>query len=184
MKRPTQAMLAMVLALAATLSVGGCARSDPASAAPGNGDAASAASGSGEPGSATATAQLPVTIAGPGGTHVFQVELAKTAAAQEQGLMFRTDLKPDGGMLFWPYPPDGTGPRVADFWMKNTPTPLDILFIRADGTVARLAENTVPFSDAHIPSGEPVAAVLEIVGGRAGELGIAEGDKVSWPGRR
>ena len=87
-------------------------------------------------------------------------------------------------MLFWPYPPDGSGPRPADFWMKNTPTPLDIAFIRADGTIARLAENTVPFSDTHIPSGEPVAAVLEIVGGRAAELGIAEGDRVSWPGRR
>jgi uncharacterized membrane protein (UPF0127 family) len=96
-------------------------------------------------------------------------------------LMYRTDLKPDGGMLFAPYPPEGGPAKVADFWMRNTPTPLDIAFIRADGTIARLAENTTPFSDTHIPSGEPVSAVLEIVGGRAAELGIAEGDRVSWP---
>ena len=51
--------------------------------------------------------------------------------------------------------------------MKNTPSPLDIIFIRADGTIARIAENTVPFSEAQVPSGEPVAAVLEINGGRA-----------------
>ena len=106
---------------------------------------------------------------------------ARTAAEQEQGLMYRTDLKPDGGMLFAPYPPDGTGPRPASFWMKNTPTSLDILFIRADGTIARIAENTVPFSEAQVPSGEPIAAVLELVGGRSAELGISEGDTVSWP---
>ena len=62
--------------------------------------------------------------------------------------------------------------------MKNTPSPLDIIFIRADGTIARIAENTVPFSETPIPSGEPVGAVLEINGGRRRELGIAEGDQV------
>ena len=98
--------------------------------------------------------------------------------------MFRTDLRPNGGMLFAPYPPDGGPPREASFWMRNTPSPLDIVFIRADGTIARIAENTVPFSEAPVPSGEPVAAVLEIPGGRTAELGIAEGDRVNWPGRR
>ncbi len=124
---------------------------------------------------------IPVTVRTAQGSHVFQVEQARTAAEQEQGLMYRTDLKPDGGMLFAPYPPDGTGPRPASFWMKNTPTSLDILFIRADGTIARIAENTVPFSEAQVPSGEPIAAVLELVGGRSAELGISEGDTVSWP---
>jgi uncharacterized membrane protein (UPF0127 family) len=85
-------------------------------------------------------------------------------------------------MIFAPYPPDGGAPREATFWMKNTPSPLDIIFIRADGTIAHIAENAVPFSEDKIPSGEPVAAVLELNGGRAGELGIAEGDKVTWPG--
>ena len=94
--------------------------------------------------------------------------------------MYRTDIPRDGGMLFAPYPPEGGPPRPANFWMKDTPSPLDIIFIRADHTVARIAENAAPFSEAPIPSGEPVSAVLEINGGRAGELGIAEGDKVTW----
>ncbi len=131
---------------------------------------------------APAAATMPVTIASTGGRHVFTVEIAKTEAEQARGLMFRTDLTPDGGMMFWPYPAAGGGPRAARFWMKNTPSPLDILYIRADGTIARIAENTVPFSETPIPSGEPVGAVLEIKGGRAEELGIAEGDRVSWPG--
>ena len=124
---------------------------------------------------------VPVTIRSAGGAHVFRAELAATPAAQQQGLMFRTDLKPDGGMLFRPYPAEGGGPKVANFWMKNTPTPLDIIYIRADGSIARIAENTVPFSEELVSSGEPVAAVLEVVGGRTAELGIAEGDRVSWP---
>ena len=123
---------------------------------------------------------LPLTIKSTNGAHVFVVERAKTADEQQRGLMYRTDLKPDGGMLFWPYPAGGGAPSNANFWMKNTPSPLDIVYIRADGTIARIAENTVPFSEAPIPSGEPVGAVLELMGGRAAELGIAEGDRVTW----
>ncbi len=125
-------------------------------------------------------ATLPLTIKSANGTHAFKVESAKTETEQARGLMFRTDLKPDGGMLFWPYPAKGGEPVVANFWMKNTPSPLDIVYIRADGTIARIAENTVPFSETPIPSGEPVGAVLELMGGRAAELGIAEGDLVTW----
>ncbi|MFL0586466.1 DUF192 domain-containing protein [Sphingomonas sp. ABOLG] len=121
-----------------------------------------------------------VTIASANGRHVFRVEVADTPEKQQRGLMYRTDIPKDGGMLFAPYPPDGGGPREASFWMKNTPSPLDIIFIRPDGTIARIAENTVPFSEAQVPSGEPVSAVLELNGGRSAELGIAEGDKVSW----
>ena len=106
--------------------------------------------------------------------------MARTPAEQQRGLMYRTGIPKDDGMLFAPYPAEGGPPREASFWMKNTPSPLDIIFIRADGTIARIAENTVPFSEAQVPSGEPVAAVLEINGGRSAELGIAEGDKVSW----
>lgn len=127
---------------------------------------------------------VPITIEGPGGRHVVRAELARTSAEQARGLMYRTDLGRDGAMLFHPYPAEGGPPKVASFWMKNTPTPLDILFIRADGTIARIAENTVPFSEEMISSGEPVAAVLELVGGRAAETGISEGDRVTWPGRR
>jgi len=139
--------------------------------------ACSAAGDSGN--SATAARTIAVTIASTNGAHAFQVEQAKTAAEQERGLMFRTDLADNGGMLFWPYPPEGP-PRVASFWMKNTPSALDIIFIRADGTVAHIAENAVPFDETPLSSGEPVGAVLEIKGGRAAALGIAEGDKVSW----
>ena len=127
-----------------------------------------------------AKALIPVTITSANGPHVFRVERAVTAAQQAQGLMYRTDLKPDGGMLFHPYPAEGGAPREASFWMKNTPTPLDILFIRADGTIATIAENTVPFSEAPVTSREPVNAVIELVGGRAADLGIAEGDTVTW----
>jgi len=123
---------------------------------------------------------LPLTIRSATGTHSFSVESAKTADEQARGLMYRTDLKRDGGMLFWPYPATGGAPVEANFWMKNTPSSLDIIYIRGDGTIARIAENTVPFSEQPIPSGEPVGAVLELIGGRAAELGIAEGDLVTW----
>ena len=126
---------------------------------------------------------LAVSIKSANGTHAFAVELAKSAEEQERGLMFRTDIPENGGMLFAPYPPTGGPPKAANFWMKNTPSPLDILFIRPDGTIARIAENTVPQSEALIPSGEPVSAVLELRGGRVLDLGIAEGDRVTWTGR-
>lgn len=127
---------------------------------------------------------IAVTVTSANGSHVFKVETARNAAEQERGLMFRTDIPENGGMLFWPYPPDGGAPREASFWMHNTPSPLDIVFIRRDGTIARITENAVPQSDIPIPSGEPVAAVLELRGGRVLDLGIAEGDKVTWPGRK
>ena len=133
----------------------------------------------GEPG-AEKVRTIPVRIVGAGGEHVFQAEVAETQAEQARGLMYRTDLVADSAMLFAPYPPGGGEPRETSFWMKNTPTSLDIVFIRSDGTIARIAENTVPFSEAPVSSGEPVSAVLELRGGRASELGIGEGDRVSW----
>jgi uncharacterized protein len=119
---------------------------------------------------------VPLTISSVGKVHRFNVEVAQTEAEQERGLMFRDRLGPDAGMIF-PMSP----PRVASFWMKNTLIPLDMIFIRADGTIARIAADTVPYSLSPVTSGEPVAAVLEIAGGRAGELGISEDDKVDWP---
>ncbi len=128
---------------------------------------------------ATAARTIAVTVASKNGVHIFHVEQAKTADEQERGLMFRTDLTDTNGMLFYPYPPDSP-PREANFWMKNTPSALDIIFIRADGTIAHIAENAVPFDETPLSSGEPVGAVLEIKGGRAAALGIAEGDRVDW----
>lgn len=135
-------------------------------------------------GSEVASETIALTITSTAGKHQFRVERAVDTVQQARGLMFRTNIPVDGGMLFYPYPGDGGPPREASFWMKDTPSPLDIIFIRADGTIARIAENTTPFSETPIASGEPVAAVLEIRGGRSAELGIAEGDSVTWDGRR
>ena len=132
---------------------------------------------------ASQAAKLTVTVQSAAGPRVFHVDVARTGAEQERGLMFRTGIPADGGMIFTPYPAEGGGPREASFWMKNTPSPLDIIFIRPDGTIAAIAENTVPYSEDPVKSGEPVSAVLEINGGKAAELGIAPGDKVSWPGQ-
>lgn len=118
--------------------------------------------------------RLTVTTAD-GTQHAFTVEIAATPAQQQQGLMFRQELAPDRGMIF-PYDP----PKDASFWMRNTYIPLDIIFVRADGTIARIAENTVPLSETPIGSLEPVTMVLEIAGGRAAELGIEPGDVVTW----
>ncbi len=142
--------------------------------------AACAGEGANASTSAAAARTTIVTVQSANGAHRFNVDVARTPAEQEKGLMYRTDLKPDGGMIFTPYPGDGSPPRVASFWMKNTPTSLDIIFIRADGTIASIAENTVPMSEAPVASTEAVSAVLEILGGKSAELGIAPGDKVSW----
>ncbi len=108
--------------------------------------------------------------------HRFIVEVARSPQEQEMGLMNRQSLAPDRGMIF-PYDP----PQPAAFWMRNTLIPLDMIFIRADGRIARIAANTVPLSLEPVPAGELVAAVLEIAGGRSAELGIRAGDRVDWP---
>ncbi len=115
-----------------------------------------------------------LTITSANAIHRFKVEVAATPEQQQHGMMFRTALAPDRGMIF---PLEEV--RFASFWMHNTLIPLDIIFIRADGTIARIA-TAKPLDDTGVPSGEPVAAVLEIAGGRAAELGIAPGDKVVW----
>ncbi|MEP2101579.1 MAG: DUF192 domain-containing protein [Parasphingorhabdus sp.] len=119
--------------------------------------------------------QIPLTVTSGVQTHAFTVELAKTSQEQARGLMFRTELAPDRGMIF-PF----TQERMASFWMKNTVIPLDIIFIRSNGTIESIAANTTPYSLEPVPSGEPVVAVLELAGGRAAELGISAGDKVEW----
>ena len=111
-----------------------------------------------------------------GKTHRFTVEVARTEAQQQQGMMNRQSLASDRGMIF-PYDP----PVPASFWMKNTLIPLDMIFIRADGTVARIEANAAPLSLDPVMAGEPVGAVLELAGGRAAELGITPGAKVAWP---
>ena len=119
--------------------------------------------------------QVPLTVTSNGRRHRFTVEVARTTEQQAMGLMYRNALAPDRGMIF-PMDP----PRPASFWMRNTLIPLDIIFVRADGSIANIAANTVPYSEEPVPSDGPVAAVLEIAGGRAAELGIKPGDKVKW----
>ena len=119
--------------------------------------------------------QVPLTITSGQRIHRFTVEIARTQEEQATGLMNRSQLAPDRGMIF-PFDP----PRDASFWMKNTLIPLDMIFVRADGSIANIAANTVPLSLEPVPSEGPVGAVLELAGGRAAELGIKPGDKVAW----
>ncbi len=155
-------MIRVLAAAALILAAPGCsAKSDQVAAAP------------------QALLTVPLTIRTAGGkVHRFTVEVARTADEQSRGLMFREKLAPDGGMIF-PMKP----PRPASFWMRNTPLSLDMIFVRADGTIARIAAETVPYSLEMVDSAEPVGAVLEIAGGRAAMLGIAEDDKVVWDDR-
>lgn len=124
---------------------------------------------------AAADASTVVTIAMANAQHRFTVEVARTPAEQAQGLMNRTSLPADGGMLF-PF----ERPKFASFWMKNTFIPLDMIFIRADGSIDRIAENTIPESLEPVVSGGEVAAVLELAGGTAARLGIDESAIVRW----
>ncbi|MEH6661308.1 MAG: DUF192 domain-containing protein [Parasphingorhabdus sp.] len=119
--------------------------------------------------------QVPLSIRTSDTTHDFIVEVAESSAQQAQGLMFRTRLAADKGMIF-PFSRD----RVAGFWMKNTVISLDIIFVRRDGTIESIAANTTPYSLESVRSNEPVGAVLEIAAGRAAELGIEPGDTVTW----
>jgi uncharacterized protein len=124
-----------------------------------------------------AAAELqPLEIASKGGVHVFAVEMAVTPEEQAKGLMFRKQLPEGQGMLF-----DFHREQPTSFWMKNTYVSLDMIFIRADGRILRIAENTVPLSETLVPSGGPVLAVLEVVAGTAKKLGIAAGDRVAHP---
>jgi uncharacterized protein len=111
-------------------------------------------------------------------TRAFTVEIAGSSMEQAKGLMFRTELADNAGMIF-PFPE----PKPASFWMKNTVIPLDIIFVRSNGTIESIAENTVPYSTAPVAAGELVSAVLELRGGLTSELGIAAGDRVEWKGQ-
>jgi hypothetical protein len=119
----------------------------------------------------------PLTIVTKAGQqHAFQVEVARNEADRAQGLMYRRSMAPDRGMLF-----DFARVEPVSMWMQNTYISLDMLFIRPDGTIARIAENTEPLSTRTITSGEPVVGVLELVAGSAKRLGLQAGDRVQHP---
>jgi len=111
-----------------------------------------------------------------GQRQTFRVEVARNDADRAQGLMFRRSMPADQGMLF-----DFGRVEPVSMWMQNTYLPLDMLFIRADGTIARIAANTEPLSTRTISSGEPVLSVLELNAGTAARLGIKAGDRVEHP---
>jgi uncharacterized membrane protein (UPF0127 family) len=127
-------------------------------------------------GPAAAAEQQTLEIVSKSGVHVFSIELAVTEQERERGLMFRKELPEGQGMLF-----DFKREQEVSMWMENTYIPLDMIFIRRDGRIARIAENTEPLSRAIISSGGPVLAVLEVIGGTAKKLDLAAGDRVSAP---
>ena len=136
-----------------------------------------AAAAAAQPAPNTGQPELPkeklVIVTSDGVRHDFNVEMAVSPSQQETGLMFRQSIPADGGMLF-----DWGQIRDSTMWMKNTVSPLDMVFINPDGTIRHIAENTTPRSLAAIPSGGPVRATLELAAGTAARLHLRVGDKV------
>jgi len=125
---------------------------------------------------AQAASFQPLEIATKSGVRVFSVEMATTEEEKTTGLMYRKEL-PDGkGMLF-----DFSPEQQISMWMKNTYIPLDMIFIRADGRILRIAENTEPLSTKIISSGGLAKGVLEVIAGTAQKYGIQPGDRVAHP---
>lgn len=118
----------------------------------------------------------PLKIASKGKTHEFKVEVARTGEELGRGLMFRRHMPRDRGMLF-------VFPREEEIrmWMRNTYIPLDMIFIRADGRIHRIARNTTPRSERTISSGAPLRFVLEVNAGVTRRLGIRPGDRILHP---
>jgi uncharacterized membrane protein (UPF0127 family) len=122
---------------------------------------------------AACSSDTQLTIHSASGDHRFTVEVVDTSETRARGLMFRQELAPDAGMLF-----DFKEERPVSFWMMNTFIPLDMIFIREDGTIANIHVNARPHDPTGIPSEGAVTFVLEIPGGRSNELGIKAGDVV------
>jgi uncharacterized protein len=135
---------------------------------------AAAALAAGLAGHAQAAGRATIEIVTKTGVHPFAVELATNDAERSRGLMFRKELPEGQGMLF-----DFEREQPVSFWMHNTYISLDMIFIRGDGRILSIAENTEPLSDRLVPSGGPVRAVLEVIAGTAVKLGIAPGDQVA-----
>lgn len=118
----------------------------------------------------------PLEIVTKNGVQVFSVEMATTEEEKQTGLMYRKELADGKGMLF-----DFNPEQEISMWMKNTYVSLDMIFIRADGRILRIAENTEPLSTKIISSRGPARAVLEVVAGTAQKYGIRPGDRVGHP---
>ncbi|WP_128934024.1 DUF192 domain-containing protein [Bradyrhizobium zhanjiangense] len=127
-------------------------------------------------GSVRAASFQPLEIVTRNGVQVFSVEMATTEQEKQTGLMYRKELADGKGMLF-----DFNPEQEVSMWMKNTYVSLDMIFIRADGRILRIAENTEPMSTKIISSQGPARAVLEVVAGTAQKYGIRPGDRVAHP---
>jgi len=119
--------------------------------------------------------ETPLIVVAEEGERKFTIEIAETAEQQARGLMFREEMDDDHGMLF-AFPVT----RPASFWMRNTPMPLDLVFIGEDGHVVSV-EGGVPFSLDPIGPPDPVRFVLEIKAGIAQETGIEPGTRLRHP---
>ena len=160
--------LALSACSSCSTSKAGTSDSKPGAALSGGSRAASV-----HPASGLAVIDLAITHEGK--PHMFRVEVARTGPEQEQGLMFRTAMGADEGMVF-----PMEQPRPASFWMKNTVIPLDIVFVGVDGRILNIAAKAIPYDETPLSSKGPVKAVLELNGGRAAALGIGAGDMVKW----
>jgi len=125
---------------------------------------------------AQAASIQPLEIATKSGVRVFSVEMATTEEEKQTGLMYRKELADGKGMLF-----DFSPEQQISMWMKNTYISLDMIFIRADGRILRIAENTEPLSTKIISSGGLAKGVLEVAAGTAQKYGIQPGDRVAHP---
>ncbi|GGD65374.1 hypothetical protein GCM10011411_27130 [Aurantiacibacter arachoides] len=162
-----------LLPLVASLALAACSQqaTAPASEAP---SAAAAAAAPANVHPISGLQVVPVTITTDTATHTFAAEVAASAEEQRRGLMFRTAMGPDEGMIF-PY----QAPQPLSFWMHNTVLPLDLVFIDADNRIINVGRGQ-PYDETSIASDRPGVAVLELNGGRAAELGIGPGDLVEW----
>ena len=136
----------------------------------------SACAGAGTPRDAKGDPLEPLTVTTSTGEHRFMVEIADDDAERQRGLMERGPLADDRGMLF-------EFPDVAErgFWMRNTPSPLDIIYVDPHGRIVSIAKNATPYSEAIIPSNGPASGVLELRAGRADEIGAKPGDRITHP---
>jgi hypothetical protein len=109
------------------------------------------------------------------GEHSFSIEIADTSDEREAGLMFRKDMADDHGMLFV-----FDKPGEVAFWMKNTPMPLDLVFIGPDGRINAIRRGE-PESEAIIAPGQIVSFVLELKAGAAAKDDLKDGDQLRHP---
>jgi hypothetical protein len=118
----------------------------------------------------------PLTVVTATGRHDFMVEIADDEAERQKGLMYRPPLADDRGMLF-----QFEAAKEQSFWMKNTPSSLDIVYVATDGRIVSIASHATPFSETPLPSYGAANGVLEVRAGRMAEIGAKAGDRIEHP---